>query len=310
MVLQGIFLTFIAALPLLFQISWSVAALNITLSSGLEHKRRWFGINFNFLFDLIFVRVINFVTLLDLNFNFNVRGCHHRLGQSILHWLELLYGGFAWFCLDWKYLTLINNCRSLWQVRCLVLGCWVSGGLWGFRIFIQVGVRIWEIMKFLGLREIKFGHNVRRSLPPALLLLTSWYLGLNHRAAVEVTISWKREGRVCAIEWRLKVMLGTLSSAKAAIGDRLDRIWGACVGQTEHRLVLTCTSSRLCLCLWLVRDQVCRSLLTNLSAIEREGWVVAVHRLVTTEVAWGCLELSHTVAGWVVSSPNCRLSAR
>ena len=93
-------------------------------------------------------------------------------------------------------------------------------------------------------------------------------------------------------------MLGTLSSAEAAIGDGLYRSCGACVGQTEHRLVLTCARSRLCLCLRLVRDQVRGSLVTNLGgAIKREGGVVAVNGLVTTEVAWGGLELSHTVAG-------------
>ena len=61
--------------------------------------------------------------------------------------------------------------------------------------------------------------------------------------------------------------------------------------------MLTCSCSRLCLCLRLVRDQVGGSLVTNLGAIEREGRVVAVNRLVTTEVTRGGLELSHTVAG-------------
>ena len=62
--------------------------------------------------------------------------------------------------------------------------------------------------------------------------------------------------------------------------------------------MLTCSCSRLCLCLRLIRDQVCGSLVTNLGAIERDGRVVAVNGLVTTEVTWGGgLELSHTVVG-------------
>ena len=61
--------------------------------------------------------------------------------------------------------------------------------------------------------------------------------------------------------------------------------------------MLTCSRSRLCLCLRLVRDQVSGSIVTNLCAIERNSRVVAVNGLVTTEVTWGGLELCHTIVG-------------